>query len=365
VFHLFNKIYLEDEKFYSSRYLYDLIATKPKEHPIGRQFGQPFGEIPGFLQYLATNFGSNEDSFWQGLIERDPKKTYVVYLDSTLFTELQLKYWKGIFPHATPEDLYLLYKQYSLDIYLKRHLRADPADNVYDFSGVDAPILNQQKFTKLWEDTPTLQCLREMDKSLLSFEYLMADYFYDPSSPLAPAFLAKIESFAWKSWFNDMEILKGEIANSFYDIHKLFPGLELDVSDITAVKDFLRKDIRIRWMTDPNFRYDNIPYVLSVYDKKIFTDLAENMHKNWGVQLKGRSYEEAQEIVVEDQILQVECLFSKNYFGLLENNIAKGFGCIFINDELRFKTNQIFPCYLYDLKRRNQTAELKGFRLSP
>ena len=364
MFHLFNKIYLEDEKFFITKHSFEVVSKVAMPHPLSRQMGQSFGEVLAFEEYLGKEFSGSADLFWKMLIEKDSKKTFVVYAETELFKELQIAYWKNIFPDAGPADVFRIYQHYCLDDYLKKHLRSDPGDAVFDYSGLESETLGLKEFSKLFVEAVPLPSLQEMDKRALSFEYLMADYFHNPSSRYAPAFLEKVETLAWKAWFNDMEIMKSEISNSFYDIHKLFPDLKLDINDISAVKNFLKKDIRIRWMTDPNFRYDNIPYVTAVYKKEIFTDLAAAMHLNWGVQLKNKTPEEKQELLVEDHILQIEHLFSANYFGILENNIKKGFGCIFVNDELRNKSNQIFPCYLYDAHRNGRTAELKGYRLA-
>ena len=52
MFHLFSKIYLEDEKFYSTKYQFEILGSEEGDHPISRQLGQSFGKVLSFVDAI-------------------------------------------------------------------------------------------------------------------------------------------------------------------------------------------------------------------------------------------------------------------------------------------------------------------------
>jgi len=334
-----------------------MLAAEKKSHPISRKVGYAFGDIPSFDEYLNSNFSGSENKFWEFLLEKHVDRSFIIYTDDFLLKKMIITFLKNVFEKAQPESLYLIYKFYFFDNILKVYIRRDYGDATIDESVKDEIIMSFDEFNEIYKNVSHVSSLQSFDKTCLSFEFLMMNYFVNPNSYIATGFIKKLKYLSWKTWFNDMSIMKSEILNSVYDINQLYEDIKFnEIDDITI---FIANDKRLSWIVDKHFNIDHIDYVKAKYSKELFTDLTQRMHKCWGVRYINSDGQNIDKFIVEDSIVQTNFLYDEDYIGLLNNNINKKFGCIFINDELMFKANQILASHIY---KKHREGDFEFFR---
>lgn len=339
------------------------FSTK-KAHPLANVLGLVDSEMPSFEDILSERYESRPEKLWQDLLSKNPKQRFNFFVDTEILNKTLLQYWKSIFVNHTADSLFQLYNFFILDNRLKSFLQKSgqiiPRQQFYN----SINFMTRDEFNALYEQVQPVDVLRNADKRIFSFEYLMADYFFNPNSKYAGAFKTKMKNLAWRSWINDAEILKGEILNAFYDVRKLVPHIKIDFTSIPQVEHIILNEPMLRWILDDQFHEDNADYIRATYDKQIFLDLHRNMYSSWGG--KSETFDALREgqTLADDQFMLTELVFEERYDEFLVKDIEKGFGSVFTNDHLRQKSNQLLPGFIYEKVRNNRTNELQPFELA-
>lgn len=362
MFHLFNKVYLEHELHFNSIGESITLAKEEKEHPVSLLAGMSIGRVLAFDDYLKEKHQGSLNDFWKFLINQSSERQFTVYTDSEIYLKLQFQFWRNIFADPGPDFLHFLYKFYYQDARLKEFKYVYRGLNRFGNKIAHFKKFTDAEFRALYKEIEEIPALQAMDKSAVSFEYLMANYFYDKHSYYAPAFLTKLKDICWKKFFNDAEEMRSEIINSFYDINQIFPDLKITFEDYDEVENHIKKEPMLRWILDPEFNDRNIAYVLRTYPWDIFPKLQSEIDRVSRVKVTLRG-KEIKDIDVFNLASQTEQLFTGQYEKMLQDNIEKHFGCVFINNELSHKTNQLLAPYIYEQIRNQEWHKLAPFRL--
>ena len=359
MFHLFNKIYLEHDSHYHTKTNHMILVNESTSHPMSKNFNLEFNHTPAFEDFLKLNYGGDIETFWISLL--DVKEEFIIFADSVIFHKLQMQLWKSIFPKCTSEKLFELYIFFLNDYFLKKFL----------FSNERNPLSNRMKgpysfddfssFNSIYETIEKSETLVSIDKAILSFEYLMADYAYNSSSKYSDDFINRVEKLAWKSWFNDMNSVKADIIGCFYDVHKLVPDINIQNKNIKEIFEIIASDKKLCWITDEKFNEKNISYIKKNYPPNIICNLTKNINSIWGYSFN--QFKQVDEPIAFDQILFTNLLYEGKYLEILERDILKGFGCFFVNDKIKDKANLLYSSFLYEKMRKKETNELQFYQL--
>lgn len=361
--HLFNKVYLKHESMFETTSESIMARSERKAHPLAFLVSFEGAELPSFEEMLKDRYENSFDKFWTDLISISPDKKYSVFVDSKVLLELSLQYWKSIFKNPNVESLYRLYSFSILDNKLKSYLLKDSQVSSKKRFNESLHYISKEEFTEVFNNTPVIQCLVDLDKSVLGFENLLANYFATSSSKYKDAFKERLGDLAWASWFDDVQILRSELLTGFYDLNKLLPELKLDLSAPVSIEEEILKNKHLAWMLDPKFEESNMDYILRKYSKDIFVDLNKVM-----VFAKGASHKK--ELLTDNQLFfnyQVHLtnlVFDEKFEEFLKQDIEDGFGCQLINDHLQHKANQLFVSFVYDKVRMNELDILKDYELT-
>lgn len=362
MFHLTGRIYLEHEKWYNSKYDHVVLYETESNHPAARTVNFEFAKIPNFQTILDEKHAGSEQTFWVNTLNHAKQSKFVIFVDAALYLKFQAQYWKSIFEELSTEDAYRLHKLYYVDKKLKKFLHTDRADaKAYEIN--DNPLLSFEDYSKIYNEAPLIDAFVQLNKGDISFEYLLGNYFFDKKSPYASAFKTKLKKLCWKIWFNDMEILRSELINSFYDIKKVIPSIQLNIEDIASVEKVLTLEPSLRWMQDPDFHEGNIDYVRDNYDPSLLENLATSFRDSWDLKILSDDLDILNKIKIQDHILPTRKVFEEKYLELLEENIQKNFGCRFVDEFLRDKSNQLLPGFIYDKVRTSQVDQLSFLKL--
>jgi hypothetical protein len=174
--------------------------------------------------------------------------------------------------------------------------------------------------------------------------------------------LKKIEDLSWDIFLDNMNILKSEILTSLYDIKQLIPDARIDFLRPDSVKDFLMTEKKLKWIVDPQFNVGEKDYIVSHYGKDLFIDILKTMKvcMDYGGQTSLTSFQNSRE---EEYIEIVSYIFEGKFLELLEWNVNKGFGCLFLScEELRY--NFLLPLFVYEKRRERKPESLRFMKLS-
>lgn len=365
--HLFNKVYLRHESLYDSFGEILIGFSEAKPHPLAETLNLVESRYPAFQDILDEKFEGSIEQMWASLLQKDKTKKVNFFVDTVMMHKILVQYWKSIFKNPDINFIYQIYRLFILDNRLKSFLMVDmkrvARDKLYNAL---APM-EFGDFEKLYKETPASEVLKKCDKSVLGFEYLLANYYHSPDSFYAGIFLARLKELSWKFWFNEAEILKAEILNAFYDIERLVPEMKVNseiIGSVTEAEKMIASNKLLSWIVDENFNKANLEYVQRKYSKDIFLTLHERMFSYWSGREGAMQDLRKGGSLADDQALKTDFIFDGKYLELLEFDIKKGFGCIFTSELLRNKTNQILTGYIYDLIRKKDQKALAMFELN-
>lgn len=339
-----------------------MVRSERKAHPLAFLVSMVGTELPSFEEILAENYQGSLDNFWKKLISISMEKKYTVYVDSQVMIRLMLQFWKSIFKEPSVDALFRLYNFSILDNKLKSFLIKD--DRTKDKSKFNESIyyLSKEEFLKIYENTPRIECLMELDKSILGFEYLVANYYATGTIKYKDCFEDRIGELAWLSWFDDIQILRSELLTGFYNLNKLLPDLNLNLDEPVSIEQTILNNKYLAWMIDPKFRIDNKAYIIQKYGKKAFNDLNEYMFKATDQKSDGKTITDNQ-MFFNYQVSLTNFVFDGRFDELVKDEIANGFGSQIINNHLQHKVNQLFVSYVYDKARSNEFDSLQEYEL--
>lgn len=307
------------------------------------QNNEIFKSTVTFDDLIEESFKGNKESFWAHLIERTNKVT--IYVDQSTLYKLQLEFLKSIFKYSSCKDLYQIHVSFVETTRLRSYYAARKFDVRKSMILDTITALTYDDFEELYNSTEVSKTLQRLDKTTLSFEYLLADYIYNSNTKYKSALLSKVELMAWDNWFDELEQLRYEILFGALDLNKLDPELELKIG---TIEDKLAQSETLKWVVDKNFAY-NRKYIKTEYDHTIFGPLWEKIYELYSGH--------------EDMTELSQLINNNKYEELLLKDIARGFGCIYTGELFKEKANQVFATYCYQIARQEDRSALACYRL--
>lgn len=351
MFHLFDNVYLENEKRFFVKHHHYLLFSEHREHPAARYMEGPLLPIHPMQEMLDEQFNGSEEIFWKTITENPKERKLILFADDELFFRFKIAYWKSVLKTPTLENLFQLYMYDSLDRKLKQFSYVGDGLAINN-ENINVTPLSKEDFFKQAEAISSIKAFTDLDKSRVGFELLLANYFL--TGNYKSAFLDRLKVLSWRAWFDDVEILRSEIINSFYDMKRIFPAVSSTFTDANMTEHFILSEPRLSWILDPQISERDIEYVRRTYSKEIFIELGETVLR----------FMEGKNNNVEEHILPTKYVFEDRYEELLEKNIAKSFGCLFVNDQMKRKSNQLLPLLVYEKVRENKISDLSFMELN-
>jgi len=352
MFHIANKIYLEYDYKFHQQYPYIVASERWSKHPITISKSPLVSQVSSFEELLLNNYNNDIENFWTDLLNREGK--IVVFLDPQTVTKLQFQYWKSIFQDSiTLENLHLLHTSWIESMRLTGYFDLvgtwDPGTESWTRSNAytELPIPTLQESQSLYNSTTVSPTLRNMNKTTLSLEYLLADYLYNPNTIYKQVLMEKIKKFTWDNWMDELMHLRYEVLTGNLDLTSIDRNLNISVGNI---EQQLSTSNILKWVVDPAFNRDNVEYIRSTYDHQIFNPCWDKTYELWSG--GDENMAELNDLINTDQ-----------YEELLNRDIARGFGCSYTAKTFYTKSNLVFSTYCYQKKREGKTEDLSNFAL--
>lgn len=345
MFHLFNSVYIDFDFCFEPIgkdfiLASDIFGNMPM---VTVQNNETYKSQPSFEKLIEESFSGNKETLWKDLIARSKK--VILYVKPEKLYELQIEFLKSVFKYAECKDLYKIHLSFIESIRLRSY---------YEMRDIDARkqiILNRihplsyAQFEEIYNNTEVSKTLQRLDKTSLSFEYLLADYIYNSSTKYKHALLSKIEVMTWDNWLDELEQLKYEIIFGSLDLNRLDSSLNFEIGNI---EEQLSNSDVLKWVVDRNFTH-NRKYIKSTYDYKMFNPLWENIYAMYSGEEK---MDDLNELINTDQ-----------YEEILWRDINRGFGCLFTGEMFKGRSNHVFATHCYKIARSENKDELAPFRL--
>lgn len=354
MFHLFKTAYLEyDYKFDSIGYKFVMASplvgdgiALPMSGPLEKDILYPVTH--SFESLLNDNFNGKIDKFWEKLYMSENK--IICYLLPEDLNKLQIQYWKSIFSNSTINDVYFLHKTWIESIRLRSYINTTARDYRNYETRQKLKILSFDEFKNVYESTQISNFLKNgIDFSKISFEYLLADYFYNgSSSSMKTELLNRVKIISVDNFRDELEQLKLEIIFGFLDVNKLYDTIKPEVGTLEEQM----KNSKLSWALDDNFNTDP-KYMRENYN---YLDFIEQFNKINDKVYSIRSEEDYMKVLTESTIFE-------KWEELLMEDIKRNYGCIYTWKFFKEKGNQVLATYIYQKIRENKTQDLSPFRL--
>jgi len=350
MFHTFGKVYLEDVRIFNngqSDNQNQFVIYDNDEHRIREAYLNRTEYLEKTSQTLTE--------FWINLAATNQKLT--IYLDFKTLLVMQIEFWKNILKFNSEDNLYWLHQNQIKDIRIKSTSESHTLESLTLVKSYRA--LNKEEFQKLYES-----CVLEINfgSSLnkVGIEYLLGTYFYDKELPHTDAFFRRINHLSWKQIVQEFFVIRNQLVNALYNnINLALPkGHKIDYSEDVEVQMY--GNPYLSWMHDFDFREDNTHYIRENYDINIFAELYDNWIKY------RRPKERTPELELELDNLNwiTNAIKEGNWKLLFDKNLERDFGCIYVDNWLIHKGNQIWTGMLYrEANHSNEKTICKKFVL--
>lgn len=345
MFHLFNKIYIAKLSELDSKKNSIIVSTSHDSLHYVDHLGTLKYAAVTFDSLIADHFNNDLESFWQFLLEFKDK--LILYVDSDVGLRLKLMLWRNIFQSELTDvaafNIYLgdfegeslrAFRRHSLDI------------SKFGYA-VEETCVEFTTFSKLFNKTPRVILIQEMDKSQLGIDYLIPYFILgDEDNSLRKELLKRVKRITWETWIDEYIQLKYELLTGVFDINKIDPEI---VPQLGKLKEAISNSPLLSWLLDNDINVDNVSYIRNKYNQEIFLTCWERYYEARGVQ--------------EDMREVTNLIYSDDYETLIQRDIDSGYGCVYASAAFENKCNRIFISYCYDLIRNNKITELKQYQL--
>jgi hypothetical protein len=361
MFHLFNKIYLDHEIHIHSKYDSIILFNTAKDHPISRLVGRSIGIVQSFSDLLMEKFQGDIEVFWKTLLNKSDSKKYILFADSEIYFQLQIQYWKSIFKEPSGDFLFELYEFYRKDYDLKLHTHVDRGNNMLGPYRDLYPKIEKTLFNERAEKISPIQALMAMNKDLVSYEYLLANYFYNKANPYAEAFKKNVLRLAWQNWCLDILDLKAEIIAGGFNIDRLFP--ELEGANAPSTEILFKSHPKLSWILDQNIQPGNTNYITQKYPEDFFPQIQSLIDKVCKVNVKVKGIE-LNDIDIFNQASQTKNLYRGDFESIIMDDVKRSFGSFFLKGENYAELNHYLVNFIYKQINLKNTDELRSFSLA-
>lgn len=351
MFHIANKFYLGYDYAFTNVYPF-LVASSEwgDRNFVNIDLSAPLSALT-FDALLAAEFDNDREVFWTQMLAKDSK--FIAYLDPDTITSLQVQYWRSIFANIPVADIHRLHNAWVDTCKLANVRRPIGTYDTGTSTWSRANAINSldyktlEEITVIYNNNPASSVLVALDKNKVSFEYLLADYYYSNTSNYSTEFLNRVELVTWKNWHDEIDHLRYELLSSGIDISFADSSLTpTPGSLITAIEG----SSALGWILNPQF--GDLDYFKANYD-------------HTKAMAAYQAFADAQDIDYEVNPLTAlgTNILAGNWTQILSDDIAKGTGSIFSRELFSNKMSTVFVSWVYQMVRAETTANLSGYQL--
>ena len=335
MFHLFRNIYLDFDFNYQLENSSEVYTKKTLNFN---------NQILNFESF-ESKFQNQVEDFWKSILLKKSSTLYKVFLEQDCVYLLQLELWKSLFLNLELDTAYFLHKSFIQNLKMNYLFSSKRNKDSITDSYLNLEFLDKEKFKVLFNKAQQRECLSQIDKTDLSYEYLIADYFSEQS--ITHPVVKKIEALTWRVVIQEIKLMREDFALMMYNKFKV-----RSVEDLDELYYKAKLEPSLLWLNDSQIETSNKEYIKEAYslDEFLGWDKLFNPEKNTS------SFEISNAMLFEKA-------FNDDYISLFLTDVKRDMGSVFVIGEDKLKFNNLFISYLYHLIRNDLKNELVKFKL--
>lgn len=340
MFHLFKNTYIEDCIVYNDHQL-----DKKKSYLINKSSGEICMTSDDIMNIIIDN----ETNSWRSDFFTNNK--YIIICDFDAFVFAQCVFWKSVLKNNSLENLYWLHCGHIKDMRIKSTTEVY-SQNVVEYIR-QYRFISKDDFYLRFKSIPSY-CVSDEQMSTIGVEYLLGNHLsLGANCKYESAFFDKIEFLSWKQIVQEFFVIRNQLVNGLYNnLNLVLPrGYHLDYSEDIEAQIICNP--YLSWMYDLEFREDNIEYIKETYDIGIFSVL----YDNWIKYRRPKERNPELELELDNLKWITDAIKASDWKLLLEQNLKRDFGCIYVDNWLIHKANQLWTGKVY--REYNHSKEKK------
>lgn len=382
MFHLFNKVYL-DFDFNLQMGNYIVVSEAYRDVPIvTAALDETCISAASYNALLEEQFDNNEETLWGFLQAIPADKQFFIYASEQDYPIFVSRFLRALFPNITTPDMYIIYRLSILKCSMINSQMGYIDDHNSDVAHCYHCLepITEQEFINRFDGMESNVSLELSTKYNVSTEFLLPSYLYGEPTEFDNVLKGRFIKFLWKLIVWDIEELKREILNGFFNLDQIYPELaEIGTLDFntTTIEDVVERVPDLKFLTDRECGPHNIPHIQENYDVEKIYQIYYRYLEVIG-RTESKLYPFPNHIAGPIRLpykeldlrvnLSIDDFFAENedaIRGLIEADIDTKFGSqIFARQQYREKMNPLIISYMYSLKQNDDQVTLARFKLT-
>lgn len=251
-----------------------------------------------------------------------------------IFTKAVTQHWKTILNNSSSENQKWLWETLQIDLELKGK-RSFLPDHLEE-SNSDAHI------------SPA--------GDELSFEHVLASYLMWPEL-CANAMKKKIEYLSWEQIIQEISVIRYEVNLLLFNrkINRFLPA-EYQIDHDEDIEIQLFHNPLLNWIFDPEYSFSNVEY----FKKHVDLEAITHFYDSWMIARRSLGKTEEEEKELDNLSWITSGIIKGEWEKLLDANLNRNFGCIYLDNTMIEKGNQVWAsALLRDYNRKDKTTASK------
>jgi hypothetical protein len=255
------------------------------------------------------------------------------------FYECLKFHWTNILQDSSTNNLDYLIKSLSIDLQLKRM----------------APVSRPS-----WDMVTISEKTFVIKPEFLSFENILASYLMWPDLVM-PVIKKKLEYFCWEQIIQEISVIRQEVNLLVYNhkINRFLPS-EFQIDHNEDIEIQLYNNPFLSWLFDSEYRFSNIEYFKRSIDLVPIT----HFYDSW---MLVRAFSDNEKVDHSFDNLKwiTEAIKKGDWIALLNANLQRNFGCVYLDNTMIEKGNQVWASALLRDHAKGTLETAKRLCLKP
>jgi hypothetical protein len=258
------------------------------------------------------------------------------------FAKILLTHWRAILDDASRANIAELYSLADVDSRLKCLPELPPLTSEGS-AGEDAERAN----------------LRVPDPRDLSFEFVLASYFRWPEL-VWPTMQQKLEYFCWEQIIQEISVIRQE-ANLLIFNRKInsFLPKEFQIDHNEDIEIQLYGNPYLNWLFDEEYRFSNVEH----FKKHVNLEMVTHFYDSWMMARRRGTFNEEPDQSMDNLRWITGAIAAGDWKMLLDSNLKRNFGCVYLDNTMIPKANQVLASALYRDFARQDFSNARKFSL--
>lgn len=223
---------------------------------------------------------------------------------------------------------------------------------LWETSRIDQELKGKNGFASQVHET-SLETNFSPDASDLSFEHVLASYILWPEL-CENVMKKKVEYLSWEQIIQEISVIRYEVNLLLFNrkINQFLPS-EYQIDHNENIEFQLYHNPLLNWIFDPEYSFSNVEY----FKKHVNLEAIAHFYDSWMMARKATGRTEEAEKELDNLTWITQGIIKGEWQKLLEANLNRNFGCVYLDNTMIEKGNQVWAsALLRDYNRKDNTT---------